>query len=114
MGGLREEGDSDSRRMVARSVPGRMNFSSGRAQLAPQVPEQGGRLANVLHGKSLLPHCSLYMGNPQREERTDNEFITLCKHVLTEIKYFIHKIRTQAYLHIFKKRILQNQKMKSF
>jgi hypothetical protein len=64
MGGLREEGDSDSRRMVARSVPGRMNFSSGRAQLAPQVPEQGGRLGGTPRCQPLACAQSLLLGAP--------------------------------------------------
>lgn len=63
-GGLREEGDSGSRRMAARSPPGQMNFSFGRTQLAPQVPEQEGRLGGKTRCQPLACAQSLLLGAP--------------------------------------------------
>lgn len=63
-GGLREEGDAGSRRMVAQSAPGQMNSSSGRAPLAPWVPEQERQLGGKPRCQPLVCAQSLLLGAP--------------------------------------------------
>lgn len=62
--GLREAVGSGSKRIAAWNAPGLMNFSSGRARLAPQVSKQEGRLGWKPKCQPRVCAQSLLLGAP--------------------------------------------------